>query len=172
MIAKQYLLSGMLMALIAAGLSLLFRLQLGWPDRTFPWLETLLGEWGKGYGLAFPEHAELLAVLPLLGDHVGLPLCREWTSIGRMDNLSSAQCLTAGGTWLGIGDDAVVDFDGLVHSVGVDGGPQLHHHDSEHAYPGHENDPHAANGLVLLLYGDFGGALLPGFIVCRSALGF
>ncbi|MFM8686710.1 MAG: cytochrome c oxidase subunit I, partial [Bacteroidota bacterium] len=48
MIAKQYLLSGMLMALIAAGLSLLFRLQLGWPDRTFPWLESIIGEWGKG----------------------------------------------------------------------------------------------------------------------------
>ncbi len=48
MIAKQYLITGMIMALIAALLSLLFRLQLGWPENTFPWLETLLGDWGKG----------------------------------------------------------------------------------------------------------------------------
>lgn len=33
MIAKQYLITGMIMAVIAALLSLLFRLQLGWPDR-------------------------------------------------------------------------------------------------------------------------------------------
>lgn len=48
MIAKQYLITGMIMAIIAALLSLLFRLQLGWPENTFPWLETLLGDWGKG----------------------------------------------------------------------------------------------------------------------------
>lgn len=48
MIAKQYLITGMIMAFIAALLSLLFRLQLGWPENTFPWLETLLGDWGKG----------------------------------------------------------------------------------------------------------------------------
>jgi cytochrome c oxidase subunit 1 len=48
MIAKQYLITGMIMAVIAALISLLFRLQLGWPDQTFPWLESLLGDWGKG----------------------------------------------------------------------------------------------------------------------------
>lgn len=48
MIAKQYLITGMIMAVIAALLSLLFRLQLGWPEDTFPWLESLLGDWGKG----------------------------------------------------------------------------------------------------------------------------
>lgn len=48
MIAKQYLITGMIMAVVAALLSLLFRLQLGWPEDTFPWLESLLGDWGKG----------------------------------------------------------------------------------------------------------------------------
>ncbi len=48
MIGKQYLLTGMFMAVVAALLSLLFRLQLGWPEDTFPWLESILGDWAKG----------------------------------------------------------------------------------------------------------------------------
>ncbi|MFM7563465.1 MAG: hypothetical protein ACKO81_10570 [Planctomycetota bacterium] len=70
MIAKQYLLSGMLMALIAAGLSLLFRLQLGWPDRTFPWLESIIGEWGKG-GRLDPNF--YLALVTLHGTLMSFP---------------------------------------------------------------------------------------------------
>ena len=45
MIAKQYLLTGMFMAVVAAILSLIFRLQLGWPEESFPWLESILGDY-------------------------------------------------------------------------------------------------------------------------------
>lgn len=48
MIAKQYLISGIVMAIIGMLLSLLFRLQLGWPDERFMWLESIIGDWGKG----------------------------------------------------------------------------------------------------------------------------
>jgi cytochrome c oxidase subunit 1 len=48
MIAKQFLITGIIMAVFAMGLSVLFRLQLGWPDRAFPFLETILGRWAEG----------------------------------------------------------------------------------------------------------------------------
>ena len=43
MIAKQYLVTAIVMGIIGIGLSALFRLKLGWPDTQFPILETLLG---------------------------------------------------------------------------------------------------------------------------------
>ncbi len=43
MIAKQYLVTAIVMGIIGIGLSALFRLKLGWPDAQFPILETLLG---------------------------------------------------------------------------------------------------------------------------------
>ncbi len=48
MIAKQFLITGIIMGVIAMGLSVLFRIQLGWPDKTFPVLETFLGRWAEG----------------------------------------------------------------------------------------------------------------------------
>jgi cytochrome c oxidase subunit I len=48
MIAKQFLYTGMFWAITGAFLSVLFRLQLGWPDTTFPFLETILGKWAEG----------------------------------------------------------------------------------------------------------------------------
>ena len=36
MIAKQFLITGIIMAVIAMLLSILFRLQLAWPDKSFP----------------------------------------------------------------------------------------------------------------------------------------
>ncbi|WP_133557133.1 cytochrome c oxidase subunit I [Pedobacter duraquae] len=54
MIAKQFLITGIIMAVIAMGLSILFRLQLAWPDRSFPILETFLGKWAEG-GRIRPE---------------------------------------------------------------------------------------------------------------------
>ena len=48
MIAKQFLITGIIMATIAMGLSILFRIQLAWPDRNFPFLETFLGKWAEG----------------------------------------------------------------------------------------------------------------------------
>jgi cytochrome c oxidase subunit I len=43
MIAKQFLITGITMAFIAMTLSILFRIQLAYPDKTFPALEVLLG---------------------------------------------------------------------------------------------------------------------------------
>ncbi len=48
MIAKQFLITGIIMAVIAMILSVLFRLQLAWPDKNFPLLETFLGKWAEG----------------------------------------------------------------------------------------------------------------------------
>jgi len=46
MIAKQYLLTAIVMGVVGIALSALFRLKLGWPDEKFGVLETLLGsEW-------------------------------------------------------------------------------------------------------------------------------
>ena len=46
MISKQYLITGLFMGIIGIGLSLIFRLQLAWPDKQFPIYEVLLGKWG------------------------------------------------------------------------------------------------------------------------------
>ncbi|NLR77353.1 cbb3-type cytochrome c oxidase subunit I [Chitinophaga eiseniae] len=48
MIARQYLVTGMIWAIIGGLFSVLFRLQLGYPDASFPWLESILGHWAKG----------------------------------------------------------------------------------------------------------------------------
>src|SRR3546814_1846149 len=42
------------MAFFALLLSILFRLQLGWPDKSFPILEVFLGKWAEG-GRINPE---------------------------------------------------------------------------------------------------------------------
>ncbi|MEX0967981.1 MAG: cbb3-type cytochrome c oxidase subunit I [Bacteroidia bacterium] len=47
-IAKQYLITGIVMGFIGGFLSVLFRMQLAWPDDTFPWLEIVLGGWAPG----------------------------------------------------------------------------------------------------------------------------
>src|ERR1700712_5770976 len=54
MICKQFLITGMIWAMIGGFMSVLFRLQLGYPDSTFPWLEDILGKWAKG-GKILPE---------------------------------------------------------------------------------------------------------------------
>jgi cytochrome c oxidase subunit I len=48
MISRQFLITGIVMGFIGMFMSVLFRLQLAWPDQTFPFLETILGKWGKG----------------------------------------------------------------------------------------------------------------------------
>lgn len=62
MIAKQFLISGMIWALIGGLMSVLFRLQLGYPDETFPWLEDILGRWAKG-GRISPENYYALVTM-------------------------------------------------------------------------------------------------------------
>ncbi|TAH13029.1 MAG: cytochrome c oxidase subunit I [Sphingobacteriia bacterium] len=54
MIAKQFLITGMVWAVLGGLMSVLFRLQLGYPDSTFPWLEDILGKWAAG-GKITPE---------------------------------------------------------------------------------------------------------------------
>ncbi len=48
MIAKQFLITGIFWGIVGGLLSVLFRLQLGWPNETFPFLETFLGKWAEG----------------------------------------------------------------------------------------------------------------------------
>src|ERR1700742_5318158 len=48
MIAKQFLITGITMAVIAMTLSILFRIQLAYPDKAFPFLEVLLGRFAPG----------------------------------------------------------------------------------------------------------------------------
>jgi cytochrome c oxidase subunit I len=53
-IGKQFLITGMIWAIIGGLFSVLFRLQLGYPDQSFPILETFFGHWAKG-GQIQPE---------------------------------------------------------------------------------------------------------------------
>jgi cytochrome c oxidase subunit 1 len=48
MIAKQFLITGMIWAVIGGLFSVLFRLQLGYPEMSFPILEDLFGKWAAG----------------------------------------------------------------------------------------------------------------------------
>ncbi len=59
MIAKQYLITGIFWAIIGGLMSLVFRLQLGFPEENFSWLKPILGKWitvnGEGMGSLDPE---------------------------------------------------------------------------------------------------------------------
>jgi cytochrome c oxidase subunit 1 len=54
MIARQYLITGIIMAFIGMTLSILFRIQLAYPQKSFPFLELLLGRFAPG-GVINPE---------------------------------------------------------------------------------------------------------------------
>ncbi len=54
MISRQFLITGIIWAFIGGLFSVIFRLQLGYPDQTFPFLEDFLGNWAKG-GKLDPE---------------------------------------------------------------------------------------------------------------------
>ena len=45
MIAKQFLITGMFWAIIGAVMSLIFRMQLGFPEENLEWLKPVLGKW-------------------------------------------------------------------------------------------------------------------------------
>jgi cytochrome c oxidase subunit 1 len=53
-IGKQFLITGIVWAIIGGLFSVLFRLQLGFPEQSFPILETFFGRWAKG-GVIQPE---------------------------------------------------------------------------------------------------------------------
>lgn len=44
-IARQFLITGMIWALIGAAMSVIFRLQLGFPEESLAWLKPILGKW-------------------------------------------------------------------------------------------------------------------------------
>jgi len=48
MIAKQYLITGLIMGFIGIAMSLFFRMQIAWPGKSFPIFEDLLGKWAPG----------------------------------------------------------------------------------------------------------------------------
>tara|TARA_R100001369_G_scaffold92142_1_gene135685 strand:- start:20131 stop:21957 length:1827 start_codon:yes stop_codon:yes gene_type:complete len=54
MIAKQYLITGLLMGIVGIAMSVLFRMQLAWPEQSFWIFEALLGKWAPG-GVMTPE---------------------------------------------------------------------------------------------------------------------
>ncbi len=45
MIARQFLITGIFWAVIGAGMSIIFRMQLGFPDADMAWMKPLLGQW-------------------------------------------------------------------------------------------------------------------------------
>ncbi len=61
-IAKQFLVTGIIMAFIAMTLSVLFRIQLAYPDKAFPLLETLLGRFAPGGRLSPDFYMSLVTI--------------------------------------------------------------------------------------------------------------
>jgi cytochrome c oxidase subunit 1 len=55
MIGKQFLVTGIMWGLIGVGMSVIFRLQLGFPDMQMEWLRPLLGGWITDTGKLDPE---------------------------------------------------------------------------------------------------------------------
>jgi cytochrome c oxidase subunit I len=47
-IAKQFMFTGIFMAMVGLFMSLIFRLQLAFPDADMPFLESIIGKWGEG----------------------------------------------------------------------------------------------------------------------------
>lgn len=62
MIAKQFLISGMVWAVLGGLFSILFRVQLAWPDETFPLLETLFSNWFDGGKLTTEAYYALVTM--------------------------------------------------------------------------------------------------------------
>ncbi len=58
-IARQFLITGIIWAIIGAAMSLIFRMQLGFPEESLAWLKPLLGKWividEAGMGTLVPE---------------------------------------------------------------------------------------------------------------------
>ena len=58
-IARQFLITGIIWAIIGAAMSVIFRFQLGFPEESLAWLKPLLGKWivvdAEGVGTLAPE---------------------------------------------------------------------------------------------------------------------
>jgi cytochrome c oxidase subunit 1 len=59
MISKQFLITGIIWAIIGAAMSVIFRMQLGFPEESLTWLKPLLGKWivvnSEGFGSLSPD---------------------------------------------------------------------------------------------------------------------
>lgn len=62
MIAKQFFLTGSIMGLIGMLMSLIFRLQLGYPGESFPILETFMGNWAPDGVLTADKYLALVTL--------------------------------------------------------------------------------------------------------------
>ncbi len=62
MIAKQFLVTGIIMAFIAMSLSILFRIQLAYPDKSFPFLTTLLGHFAPNGRISADFYMSLVTI--------------------------------------------------------------------------------------------------------------
>lgn len=62
MIAKQFLITGFLMGFVGMIMSMLFRLQLGWPGESFPVLKYLLGSWAPDGVLEPDKYLALVTI--------------------------------------------------------------------------------------------------------------
>lgn len=62
MISKQFLITGIIMGTIGMLMSMLFRLQLAYPDTKFPFLESLIGQWGEGGKLSPDFYLALITI--------------------------------------------------------------------------------------------------------------
>jgi cytochrome c oxidase subunit I len=62
MIARQFLITGMIWAILGGLMSVVFRLQLGYPNRSFPILEDILGKWAKGGMLSADAYYALITM--------------------------------------------------------------------------------------------------------------
>jgi cytochrome c oxidase subunit 1 len=62
MIAKQYLITGIFMGIIGVGMSMLFRMQLAWPEQSFKIFNILLGD-------KFARNGVIQRYLPRISHH-------------------------------------------------------------------------------------------------------
>ncbi|HVW96528.1 MAG TPA: cbb3-type cytochrome c oxidase subunit I [Mucilaginibacter sp.] len=62
MIAKQFLVTGIIMAFIAMSLSILFRIQLAYPEKSFPFLTTLLGHFAPNGRISADFYMSLVTI--------------------------------------------------------------------------------------------------------------
>lgn len=78
MISKQFLITAMVMGFIGMAMSMLFRMQLGWPGESFKIFEVLLGDWAPG-GVMDPNmylalvtmHGTIIVFMVLTGGLTG-----------------------------------------------------------------------------------------------------
>jgi cytochrome c oxidase subunit 1 len=161
-IAKQFLVTGIAWAVIGALFSVIFRLQIGYPDQSFPFLETFLGKWAKGgkidpdfYYAAVTMHGTIMIFFVLTAGLSGtfanllIPLqvgARDMASpflnmlsywfffIASIIMISSLFLSTgaASGGWTAYG--LLVDQYGFVHRIAINGRLELCFYHSEYAY--------------------------------------